>query len=255
MKRTAWAMLGLSALLTTAEAASFDCGKATSTVEKLICNDNELSGFDEVLSDLYQTALERSTDKKQTTNEQRLWLKNVRNVCQVVECVKDAYKKRIDTIDFGQETFLHFECVPDNSKILIDNNLSIDKLPVSSHSKELSASDRASLRKRGYYSVQRTMDTLTCKLGEEVYSFFITFHQSKARGECAAAEFWSLKGFFPSGDQFFYTLDGDVCFPNQPLLKSIRLESTPRGRSMNVCSSNDFDAPVVCKDISLPLKK
>lgn len=160
MKLIVWVVLGLSALPAAAQAASIDCGKAASKVEKLICGDNELSKLDEVLSDLYQTALERSTDKKQISNEQRLWLRNVRNVCQGVECVKDAYKKRIDAIDFGQETFLQFECAPDNSKILIDSNLAIDMLPVPSHTEALSPDDRASLKKLGYYSVQRTMDTL-----------------------------------------------------------------------------------------------
>ena len=36
-----------------ADAASFDCGKATSEVEKIICSDDELSRLDESLSKVY----------------------------------------------------------------------------------------------------------------------------------------------------------------------------------------------------------
>lgn len=250
MKRMAWIVLGWLMLGCAAQAASFDCEKATSAIEKLICDNNELSWLDEMLGHIYRTALERSTGKRQISKEQRLWLKNVRNVCQNVECVKDAYKQRIDSIDLVQEVFMHVECIAESGKLLIDNNLSTDMLPLASHSGKLSIDDRVALKKLGYYSVAKTWDKQSCKLGAETYSFFISYHESRERGECAAAEFWSLWFVTPAGQQFAYTLDGDVCFPGQPLLKSIRLELVPHGQTLNVCASDDSDAPVVCKTIS-----
>ena len=59
MKRIAWIILGLMFLLTTSRAASFDCGKALTKVEKLICGDTELSKLDESLNKAYQQSLER----------------------------------------------------------------------------------------------------------------------------------------------------------------------------------------------------
>jgi len=53
------------------------------------------------------------------------------------------------------------------------------------------------------------------------------------------------------GNQFIYTLDGYACIPGQPLLKSMRLQSTRNDRSMNVCYIDDIDAPVVCRRIPL----
>jgi hypothetical protein len=40
-------------------AASFDCGKAVSEVEKIICGDDKLSRLDETLNKAYLQALER----------------------------------------------------------------------------------------------------------------------------------------------------------------------------------------------------
>ena len=77
------------------DAASFDCGKAASEVEKLICGDDELSKLDESLNKAYLQALKRTDIKEQTIKSQRQWLKNERNACQNAECIKKAYETRI----------------------------------------------------------------------------------------------------------------------------------------------------------------
>ena len=86
---------GMLFLLTTAQAASFDCGKAASEVEKIICSDDELSRLDESLNKAYLEALKRTDIKKQIIESQRQWLKNERNACQNAECLKNAYETRI----------------------------------------------------------------------------------------------------------------------------------------------------------------
>jgi len=81
-------------------AANFDCGKATSKVEKIICSDGELSKLDESLNKAYLEALQRPDIKDRTIESQRRWLKNERNVCQNAECIKKAYKARIKELEF-----------------------------------------------------------------------------------------------------------------------------------------------------------
>jgi uncharacterized protein len=91
-------ILGIYFLLTVAgtiHAASFDCGKAASEVEKIICSNDELSKLDESLNKAYLRALERTDMRKQTIESQSRWLKNERNACQNVECLKKAYEIRI----------------------------------------------------------------------------------------------------------------------------------------------------------------
>lgn len=82
----------------TTEAASFDCAKVQTKIEKIICSDPELSISDNVLAGIYHQALEQSTDKQQATKEQRHWLKSVRNICQDANCLKDAYQARIENL-------------------------------------------------------------------------------------------------------------------------------------------------------------
>jgi uncharacterized protein len=84
-------------LLTTVNvhAASFDCGKAASEVEKLICGDDELSKLDDVLNVSYLAALERSDSDERMIKSQKQWLRNERNACRNAECLKKAYETQI----------------------------------------------------------------------------------------------------------------------------------------------------------------
>jgi uncharacterized protein len=95
LKQVVGTMFGMLFLLTSAYAASFDCGKAASEVEKLICGDDELSILDESLNKAYLKALERPDIRKQMIESQRQWLKNERNACKNAECLKKAYETRI----------------------------------------------------------------------------------------------------------------------------------------------------------------
>src|SRR4030042_5198380 len=81
-------------------AASFDCGKAASKIEKLICSDDELSKLDESLNEVYLRALNRADIKEQAIESQRQWLKYERDVCQDAECIKKAYETRIKELGF-----------------------------------------------------------------------------------------------------------------------------------------------------------
>lgn len=77
-----------------AQAASFDCGKASSPVEKMICADEDLSKWDEALARVYKQVLEKRGNDQEMVVSQRGWLRDVRNQCQSVECVTQVYKER-----------------------------------------------------------------------------------------------------------------------------------------------------------------
>jgi uncharacterized protein len=66
-----------------AQAASFDCGKASTPVEKAICANPELSRRDEVLAKAYATALGGLSDEAKATMQagQRAWLKYAELSC------------------------------------------------------------------------------------------------------------------------------------------------------------------------------
>lgn len=90
-------MLGWLVLLS-AQAASFDCAKAQTDIEKAICSDPALSSLDVDLGKAYKQALRQSADAKQTSAEQREWLEIVRNACHDTSCINAAYIARINEL-------------------------------------------------------------------------------------------------------------------------------------------------------------
>ncbi len=84
-----------------AHAASFDCRKSTTTIEKLICSDQRLSELDEVLTLRYEEFLSKSNlpGRNRLRNEQKKWLKDQRGKCSNIDCLKDIYEIRIQAIN------------------------------------------------------------------------------------------------------------------------------------------------------------
>ena len=78
-----------------APAASFDCAKAATAVEKMVCGDPALSRLDEVLADAYRRALSASAEPETLKARQREWLRAGRDVCTDAACLTQAYRKRI----------------------------------------------------------------------------------------------------------------------------------------------------------------
>lgn len=74
-------------------AASFDCKKAQSPVEKLICSDPKISSLDEKLARDYKSAIQ-STGGNELIAEQRKWIIEVRNKCLNSDCLVNAYDIR-----------------------------------------------------------------------------------------------------------------------------------------------------------------
>lgn len=92
----------------TAHAAGFDCRKASTTIERTICRDPQLSRLDGDLAQLYRevqpevAGVDGETGRRTDglAVEQRYWLKHVRGACKVtnVVCLKRAYTARIAEI-------------------------------------------------------------------------------------------------------------------------------------------------------------
>jgi uncharacterized protein len=83
------------------QAASFDCSKAATKIEKMICSDTKLSKLDEDLNSAYLSALQDGSQKKMLRRDEKEWLK-VRNGCPDRDCVKNAYASRIAQLTLGE---------------------------------------------------------------------------------------------------------------------------------------------------------
>ena len=78
-----------------ASAASFDCKKAATRVEKAICADAQLSELDEHLGRFYFAARERLAENAScVAAEQREWIRR-RNACADAACLRQAYLERL----------------------------------------------------------------------------------------------------------------------------------------------------------------
>lgn len=98
MKRLASCLLLAIAGIGGASAASFDCKKAVTRVEKLVCADASLSLFDEQLDAAYRNGLSRSTSPDAFRAAQRRWLATQRDACGDLACLQRAYVARVDAL-------------------------------------------------------------------------------------------------------------------------------------------------------------
>ena len=78
-----------------AQAASFDCAKAGTAVEKMICTDAGISKLDDEMAVVYEKALQQNEQQAAAIRqEQKQWLKYTRNACNDVDCMREAYLTR-----------------------------------------------------------------------------------------------------------------------------------------------------------------
>jgi len=73
----------------------FDCIRALTVQEKIICEDTELSKLDSELNREYQRARERVADKEKLKRDQIDWIKLSRPNCSDKNCLTGIYKSRI----------------------------------------------------------------------------------------------------------------------------------------------------------------
>lgn len=74
--------------------ASFDCKKASTNVEILICSDPILAKNDFEFSSHYKIIYESAKDKARLKKEQIEWIRLIRDKCLDIECIRIAYRER-----------------------------------------------------------------------------------------------------------------------------------------------------------------
>src|SRR6185503_6560585 len=83
-----------------AAAQSFDCAKAQTRVEKMVCGDRSIADLDEYLGRYYAAA---RADNKGAASclqaDQAEWLKSKRDACADASCLKSAYLNRLAELD------------------------------------------------------------------------------------------------------------------------------------------------------------
>ncbi|WP_333699036.1 lysozyme inhibitor LprI family protein [Rivihabitans pingtungensis] len=109
--------LVIAAVLTLATplsyAASFDCQKASSSVEKAICSNPTLGKLDEALAENYRYMMASNIGdgaRKDLRQTQRAWVAK-RNKCADGACIEAAYRSRVDDVcDYPVISGIHPNC-------------------------------------------------------------------------------------------------------------------------------------------------
>jgi hypothetical protein len=81
----------------TSPTASFDCKKAKTQVEKMICDNDEIVRLDMFLDANFKAVkgVVIDSEKDKLLNDQKSWIKQ-RNTCKSVKCLSEIYRERID---------------------------------------------------------------------------------------------------------------------------------------------------------------
>ncbi len=72
----------------------FDCGKAASDAERLLCSDRSLASLDVQLGQDFR-ALDGTQEQREA---QQSWLREVRDACSDANCLREAYQSRSDEL-------------------------------------------------------------------------------------------------------------------------------------------------------------
>lgn len=79
----------------------FDCKKASTAVEGMVCGSSDLAGLDARVSALYRQVMDYAADdadREYFRGDQREWL-GKRNVCSSVECLAGVYTERVEILE------------------------------------------------------------------------------------------------------------------------------------------------------------
>lgn len=84
--------------LSSTPAPSFDCAKAATPTEKMICASVQVAEADAQLSKLYKARLADVADTQVLKAEQQRWMREERDSCMSDQCLLDAYRMRNDAL-------------------------------------------------------------------------------------------------------------------------------------------------------------
>jgi uncharacterized protein len=116
-------------------AASFDCSKASSNVEKTICASPALSKLDDELAADYKGARSATVDLQTLQANQRSWLRE-RNACSSENCISKAYTLRIGQLRGRAENSSPTPVSPSESKSVTNVTNRATSAPAVSRSSE-----------------------------------------------------------------------------------------------------------------------
>ncbi len=82
---------------------SFDCARAGTATERLICSDAGVASLDADLAKAYKNLLPDYPDRAALKKEQVNWIRTKRDGCSTIDCLKQVYQERLDDLSSTQQ--------------------------------------------------------------------------------------------------------------------------------------------------------
>lgn len=76
---------------------SFDCGRADTDAERMVCSDRSLAALDVQMAERYQAV----TNDASVVEAQKTWVHDVRDACTDINCLHTAYQQRLSDLGGG----------------------------------------------------------------------------------------------------------------------------------------------------------
>jgi uncharacterized protein len=84
---------------TSPAAALTDCSKPKTNIDRLMCSSDKVALADQVMAMAFRDAFYRTLDKDALIKEQEEWRKKVRDACNDVPCLMEAYERRTSELE------------------------------------------------------------------------------------------------------------------------------------------------------------
>jgi uncharacterized protein YecT (DUF1311 family) len=81
-----------------ASGPSFDCTRASTIVERLICADSDLARADRSLNEVYRAVASGQSDTSELRREMNTWRRTERDTCASAACVLSAYTSKTEAL-------------------------------------------------------------------------------------------------------------------------------------------------------------
>jgi uncharacterized protein len=76
-----------------------DCSRTATNIDRLLCSSDRLAVAEQIMAAAFRDAFYRAQDRDALIKEQEQWRKNVRDACNDVPCLLEAYQRRTSELE------------------------------------------------------------------------------------------------------------------------------------------------------------
>lgn len=92
-------MIALLATYALSAQAAIDCSRATTNVDRLLCSSERAAAAEERMAYAFRAAVRRGIAPNQLRSTQTQWKSEIRDRCNDVDCLTNAYDQRTIELD------------------------------------------------------------------------------------------------------------------------------------------------------------